>query len=57
MAHLPHNELDILRLPVPRRRVLQSLVGAAVALVGLTGCGGEEEDDEEEGDEEAEDDD
>lgn len=57
MAHLPHNELDILRLTVPRRRVLQSLVGAAVALVGLAGCGGEEEGDEEEGDEEAEDDD
>ena len=39
--------------PVPRRRLLRSLTGAAVlvvALVGLTSCGGENGDEDEEND-------
>jgi hypothetical protein len=57
MTHQPHNDLDILRPAIPRRRVLQSLVGATLALVGLAGCGGEDDDEEEEGQENEEEED
>lgn len=55
MTHQPHNDLDIPRPTMPRRRVLQSLVGATLALVGLAGCGGDDEEDEEEDEDRAED--
>lgn len=53
MTHQPHNDLDILPPALPRRRVLQSLLGGTLTLVGLAGCGGEGEDEDEEDNEAA----
>lgn len=60
MIHQPQNDLDAPRTTMPRRRAFQSLVGATLALAGLTGCGGgsedEDDDNEAENQEETEDD-
>jgi len=53
MTHQPHNDLDILPPALPRRRVLQSLLGGTLTLAGLSACGGGGEDEDEEDNEAA----
>jgi len=60
MIHLKHTDPDLPPPALPRRRVLQYLLGGTLTLAGLVGCGGAGEDEgetdeaaeEEEGNEE-----
>lgn len=49
-----HDDLERPRLTMSRRRALPSLVGGALVLAGLTGCGGGDDEDEGEEDEQEE---
>lgn len=44
-----HDDLERPRLTMSRRRALPSLVGGALVLAGLAGCGGGDDEDEGEG--------
>lgn len=46
------NDPDLPRLALPRRRVLQTLLGGTLTLAGLSACGGNGEGNEEGEDEE-----
>lgn len=51
MVHQSHDDLEPSRLTLPRRRVLPSLIGGALALAALAGCGGGDDEEEDEEDE------
>ncbi len=56
MVYQSQGDLERSRLTMPRRRVLPSLVGGALALSGLAACGGgDDEDEDEEGEQEEQD--
>lgn len=53
MTNRSHDELEARLAGVPRRRVLQTLLGGTLTLAGLAGCGGGGEDEDEEDNEAA----